>query len=863
MADPSKTKTMNKNAGGSQNHHRILVIHENVPRPDRSGCDARLVQLLREFMNQGHSVTLIGRQSVESEPAEALRRLGVKVFANDMERLAYLGHTQPIVWTLQQVLSEGNFSLAILFQWYWWGISIGEHYIDEIRNYSPGTRIAILSDDRHGLRENRLANITQSPVDLLRAENIEHRELEVLNAADLILGITEADVSWFRKVSNVPCDILPMSCAQQPPQPGYEGRSGVLFIGDFTNRANVHAIDWLLREVWPKCRMLSPDIRLHLVGNALATHSNPEAGIEAVGYVEDLNTYFRQARVFIAPIRYCTGIQTKSLAAIVRGLPLVTTITAAEGLRLSEETGAIATDDPVAFAESIVRLHSNARDWQRLSSAGRTYAEHTFSEDRLRRDVSRVLSAVHAIQPKTYDPSHEFSIRKVEREYSECTAENDMPSIRLSNRVRGYLDLAESSLYSGDKAKARHELLQLFAYTNGTVPPLGIFSRAFLNLAGLIEDQKFMASQYVEIAANTLNGFTPERTIVAETQIKNGSTKLEISVVIPTFNRAPTLASCLAELSRQSLDPSRFEVIVIDDGSTDATQEFCNSLRLPYPFRYYRQKHGGTGSARRTGVRMATGKYVLFLNDDSISAANLLEEHLQAQRSVPHEKCWVLGWFGYSHAASRRALTYFLSTQPFLFPQSTMSKGTYQGAAYFITCNLSIRRDALVDVGSFDPDFCVAEDTELGTRLEDCGYEAFYWPEARALHDHLNFRADDLMRRARQYGEPTLRLLKKHPRLLADGNTPFGLLDSCWIEQTRSFVKNSKRQADEALAALRRFDNINFRPMFSKQVGEKSLASEIQDIVQVAAMQLHWFYLFESMLETIESKNLELASTNS
>ena len=74
--------------------------------------------------------------------------------------------------------------------------------------------------------------------------------------------------------------------------------------------------------------------------------------------------------------------------------------------------------------------------------------------------------------------------------------------------------------------------------------------------------------------------------------------------------------------------------------------------------------------------------------------------------------------------------------------------------------------------GSFDSRFRVAEDTELGARLVSQGYKVLYWPTATAEHDHLNFRTDDIVRRARSYGTATLLLLQKHPSLLGDGTGP-------------------------------------------------------------------------------------------
>ncbi len=99
---------------------------------------------------------------------------------------------------------------------------------------------------------------------------------------------------------------------------------------------------------------------------------------------------------------------------------------------------------------------------------------------------------------------------------------------------------------------------------------------------------------------------------------------LSVSVVIPTYNRADTLRRTLRSLAEQSLDRERFEVLVVDDGSTDNTSEVCQAFDS-LVVRYVPQHHGGGTSAKNTGAQAGQGEFLLFLDDDITLVPEFLE----------------------------------------------------------------------------------------------------------------------------------------------------------------------------------------------------------------------------------------------
>ena len=853
--------------GDSNRRLNILFIHETLPRPDRCGCDVRVMQVLRELREQGHAITYLGRFGTDRERySQDLERLGIRVYAHDAERLRFAGINAPVQWSFQAVLTEGSFDLAILYLWFWTGISVPEHYLDLVREFSPHTRVAILTEDQHALREERLAQISGLLSDHLRAADLKQREREVYRSADIVLGISNADIQGITGlVPGVRTRLLTMIADVVPVRP-FEQREGVLFVGDFANRTTSDSATWLLKAIWPEVRRKIPDARLYIAGNLSDSFGlETPPGVRVLGHVEKLAELYQQCRVFAAPTRSCTGIQTKILRALSHGLPTVTTPAGAEGLGLLHGNGALLAEQPCEFANEIARLHHDPALWNTTSALGQSHVRREFSPQKLRVQLRDLAATIPQIEPSPFDPRHTFSVLCVEREFSQAI-DAPHPKDRFIFRNMGYLRLGEELLALGKPFEAREQFLHVFSYVCGGIPVGQLFARLLINLCRCEELLGKGKDRFLTEAQTCLS--SPHPSEKAGLKASAGPTRHPvISVIVPTFNRSAVLASCLAALENQSLAKGKYEVIVVDDSSEDATEHLCRGLSPGFQFCYCRQKSSGAGAARNLGLNKARGRYVLFINDDTMASATLLEEHLRAHSSFPAKKFAVLGDFIYPPFASRRALTYFLSKRPFLFPQVGMTKGFYQGSAYFITCNLSVARQAVLEAGSFDCRFRVAEDTELGARLTSRGYEVLYWPAASAMHDHLNFRTDDIVRRARSYGPATLLLLQKHSWLLGDGKSPFGCLDAAWKARTLKFLRDSRKPVEDALAAAKRLDDFNFSAILrGKTSAGKSSADEIVVLLEKAITQVYWFYLLQAMMKELaenESSRTDLEPSTS
>jgi glycosyltransferase involved in cell wall biosynthesis len=174
----------------------------------------------------------------------------------------------------------------------------------------------------------------------------------------------------------------------------FGGREGLLFVGGFRHPPNVDAAIWLAREVMPILRELLPGVPAYVVGSNMPRTVAALEGIEAVGFVDDLEPWLARCRVSISPLRYGAGVKGKVNQAMSRGLPVVATAVSVEGMHLITGDEVLVADEPRAFAEAVARAYRDEALWTRLSRAGLANVERHFSARVARRELEALLSQV-------------------------------------------------------------------------------------------------------------------------------------------------------------------------------------------------------------------------------------------------------------------------------------------------------------------------------------------------------------------------------------------------------------------------------------------------------------------------------------
>jgi glycosyltransferase involved in cell wall biosynthesis len=209
---------------------------------------------------------------------------------------------------------------------------------------------------------------------------------------------------------------------------------------------------------------------------------------------------------------------------------------------------------------------------------------------------------------------------------------------------------------------------------------------------------------------------------------------MNLSIIIPTYNRLARLRQVLAALARQSYPPEQFEVIVVSDGSSDGTDAYLQSGATPLPVEAILQENQGVAAARNAGIAAARHKLLLFLDDDVVPAPALVEEHVFKQQELGPGAV-VMGPM--LTPPDKRLSAWVQWEQMMLGKQyAAMARGDWAATArQFYTGNTSLRRAEVVAAGGFDPAFRRAEDVELAYRLADRG-ATFHFHAAAAGHHY-------------------------------------------------------------------------------------------------------------------------------
>jgi GT2 family glycosyltransferase/glycosyltransferase involved in cell wall biosynthesis len=290
--------------------------------------------------------------------------------------------------------------------------------------------------------------------------------------------------------------------------------------------------------------------------------------------------------------------------------------------------------------------------------------------------------------------------------------------------------------------------------------------------------ERFSWNQIARNLVAIVNDVPQRRPRLARTRAAASPSKAErspywlgvrVSVVIPTYNRKDKLMACLDALERQSVLPDEFEVVIVDDGTTDGTKEAVASKPRSFAVRYFEQRNQGPGSARNRGIDEATGEIVLFVGDDVYADERLLEEHLLAHAIRPAAGTAILGHLDWPADMPRNAvMNYVCGDAALQFAYTLIPRLPVLDHRFFYTSNISLKREFLASAATagirFDPAFRHAafEDSEFAFRLLPRGLEIRYVESARAVHDHP-MDLEGFAARERRAGEMAVVFYRKHP----------------------------------------------------------------------------------------------------
>ena len=226
-----------------------------------------------------------------------------------------------------------------------------------------------------------------------------------------------------------------------------------------------------------------------------------------------------------------------------------------------------------------------------------------------------------------------------------------------------------------------------------------------------------------------------------------------VSVIIPVYNGERYIGRCLDHLFRQSYPVEKFELIIVDNGSTDNTVRIVESYGLKS--RYAGKK--GPGAARNAGFNVAGGEIILLIDADCLADPDLIVQHVRAHQfyESADPTVQIIGWsirgLNTNYWSVCDDFCSWTGNHPLLPPRYVASHPT---------ANLSFRRELVAKGFGFDEELKSGEDYDFCIRLTRAGYKIFFEPKATVSHINRT-RFSSFMKHARDWTISEYQLRRK------------------------------------------------------------------------------------------------------
>ncbi|HEY7511902.1 MAG TPA: glycosyltransferase [Vicinamibacteria bacterium] len=360
---------------------RALVVDDRVLAPDRDAGSARMWKLIEVLQGLSFKVTFAAAGLGRVEPyVQRLQRRGVEVL--------YAPFVTSVVEHLRG--AGAHYDLVLLSR-----PDVGAAYADAVRALCPRARLVYDAVDLYFVREGREAELRSDPALQAAAQARKRQEIGVIENADAVLVVSPVDLDVVRReASATPAHVVSDIQDVQGSRRSFADRRDLLFIGGFAHRPNVDAVRYFVECVFPLVRRRLPGVRLHVIGSdpPADVRSLAAEDVNVVGYARDLAPWLADCRVFVAPIRFGSGVRVKVTLSLSHGLPVVATPAAVEGMRLTPERDVLVADAPGAFCSAIARLYEDEKLWTRLSAGGLDTVRRLYSRETARVTLQQVVS---------------------------------------------------------------------------------------------------------------------------------------------------------------------------------------------------------------------------------------------------------------------------------------------------------------------------------------------------------------------------------------------------------------------------------------------------------------------------------------
>lgn len=305
---------------------------------------------------------------------------------------------------------------------------------------------------------------------------------------------------------------------------------------------------------------------------------------------------------------------------------------------------------------------------------------------------------------------------------------------------------------------------------------------------------------------------------------------MDISVVVPTYNRGKIAVRTLQTLFAQSVPASAYEIVVVVDGSTDGTADMLRQLRPACRFRVIEQENRGPSAARNAGYKAAEAALVLFLDDDMLCDPGLIAAHIAAQKGAARAVAYGAIFLSPDSPPSLAAECFQREIGAFHQQRKANPQLPWR-VADCVFSNASMPRALLEESGGFDETYRKREDLELGIRLLNAGIESRYLSDAIA-YQYFEKTASDLIRETEAFAVADAMLARRHPEAFIESQLIWDEQEPRWKQHMRRLAAAAPAVADIFLVPVCAFAEVFFRVPVFRALGVRALQMR---------RRIHWY----------------------
>lgn len=288
---------------------------------------------------------------------------------------------------------SNNFQLQVNKEASNYDVIIVDHY--EMFQYVPADyngKTIMHTHNAEFMLWQRMSELTSNPIKKfilsLESKRVKKYEEHIFSKSDLIYS-TPSDIDLYKKFNfdvskhRLTYHLGNDHLLELPNLEFRETEKAITFIGTLSWEPNIDGICWFLDNCWPSIKENHPDCKLYILGknpdSRILDSANKDSNVIFTGFVKNLDEYLKKTRVYIAPLRFGSGMKVKVLEGLYRGNPSVTTSVGAEGLQVKNGENITIADTPKEFTDGCLQLLENEHIWNAFRDRTRKLAAEEYT----------------------------------------------------------------------------------------------------------------------------------------------------------------------------------------------------------------------------------------------------------------------------------------------------------------------------------------------------------------------------------------------------------------------------------------------------------------------------------------------------